>query len=164
MEKTTATTVKTRYIVRIAATDLDGTKKVFIALQKIKGIGDAMSNAVCHMANIPREAILGQLTEEQIKKIDSVIDTPTGLPTWMMNHRKDFETGTDSHLTGADLVFSNDMGIKRLKMVKSYRGMRHAFGLPARGQSTRSNHRKNKQKKAMASRSRSVKKPTEKPN
>ncbi|MEK6867257.1 MAG: 30S ribosomal protein S13, partial [Nanoarchaeota archaeon] len=33
-----------------------------------------------------------------------------------------------------------------LKKIKAYRGMRHAAGLPTRGQRTRSNFRKNKGK------------------
>ena len=38
------------------------------------------------------------------------------------------------------------MGKKRLQMIKSYKGMRHAAGLPVRGQRTKSNFRKNKGK------------------
>ena len=37
---------------------------------------------------------------------------------------------------------------KRLKKIKSYRGLRHAAGLPTRGQRTRSHFRKEKAKGA----------------
>jgi len=40
------------------------------------------------------------------------------------------------------LKLRKEFDIKRLKKVKSYRGMRHAFGLPVRGQRTRSHFRK----------------------
>jgi len=64
----------------------------------------------------------------------------------MLNRRKDYETGEDKHLLSSDLAFTKDNDIKMLKKIKSYKGMRHAFGLPVRGQRTRSNFRRNKGK------------------
>jgi small subunit ribosomal protein S13 len=151
-------TPKQKYIVRIASTDLDGSRPVFIALQKIKGIGNAMSSAICHIAKVPRHDMMGLLTDEQVKALDTTIRNPSAVPTWMYNWQNDVETGKDSHFISGDLTFAVDMSIKKMKMIKSYRGMRHAFGLPVRGQRTRSNHRKNKQKKAQAAKSRPTKK------
>jgi small subunit ribosomal protein S13 len=147
----TQQTHKTKYIVRIADTDLDGNKQVFMALQKIKGVGDAMSHAVCVVAQVPKQLKLGDLDDATVAKLNAVLKNPEKIPSWMYNRQKDEETGENNHLTGGDLVFAVDMGIKRLKMIKCYRGMRHAFGLPARGQRTRSNHRKTKSRKAAAS-------------
>ena len=48
-----------------------------------------------------------------------------------------------------DLDFTVDNDLKRMKMIKCYRGMRHAFGLPVRGQRTKSNFRKNKGKASL---------------
>ena len=45
------------------------------------------------------------------------------------------------HLTGADLTLSKELDIKRLKKIKSYRGIRHSIGQPVRGQRTRSHFR-----------------------
>ena len=48
-----------------------------------------------------------------------------------------------------DLILSNpahNLGTKFMKKIKSYRGIRHMFGLPVRGQRTRSNFRPNKGK------------------
>ena len=50
------------------------------------------------------------------------------------------------HLINTDLDLSKDGDIKRMKKVKSYKGLRHTWGLPVRGQRTRSNFRKNKGK------------------
>ena len=49
--------------------------------------------------------------------------------------------GKNLHLTGADLTLSKEVDIKRLKRIKSYRGLRHAIGQPVRGQRTRSHFR-----------------------
>jgi len=38
------------------------------------------------------------------------------------------------------------MDIKRLKKIRSYRGLRHAMGQPTRGQSTRSHFRTNRKR------------------
>jgi len=135
-----------KHLVRIANTDIDGNKSLYNGLTKIKGVGFMFANAVVTVANIKKKQKVGYLTEEEIKKIDSVIKNPlkANIPFWAFNRKKDFETGKDTHIVGADLDFIKDNDIKRMKMIKSYRGMRHAYGLPVRGQKTKSNFRKNK--------------------
>jgi len=64
----------------------------------------------------------------------------------MLNRRKDYEDGTDKHIILGDLKFTKDNDIKRMKKIKSNKGYRHAWGLPVRGQRTKSNFRKNKGK------------------
>jgi small subunit ribosomal protein S13 len=137
-----------RHIVRIANTDLVGEKPVYMALRKIKGISFMYSNLVCQLSGIDRSAKIGSLPESEVSKIKDVIDHPQNykIPTWMMNRRKDWEDGTDKHIFDADLVYTIDNDLKRLKKIKSYKGLRHAFGLPVRGQRTKSKHRKNKGK------------------
>ncbi|MBU4308527.1 MAG: 30S ribosomal protein S13 [Nanoarchaeota archaeon] len=68
------------------------------------------------------------------------------LPEFLFNRLKDFETGENKYLVGSDLELKKEFDIKRLKKIKSYRGIRHAAGLPLRGQRTRSNFRKNRKK------------------
>ncbi len=136
-----------RYIVRIANTDLDGNKPVFAALRKIKGVSFSFSNMVCNMANVDFSKKAGNLTEDEVKVIESTIKkVPETAPSWMLNRRKDYENGENMHLLGADLDFAKDQDIRRMKKVRSYRGMRHGLKLPVRGQRTRSNFRKNKGK------------------
>jgi len=48
------------------------------------------------------------------------------------------------HLIRADLDLRTKMDIKQMKEMKSWRGYRHAYGLKARGQRTRSTGRKGK--------------------
>ena len=137
-----------RHIVRIANTDIDGNKPLYKGLTKIKGVGFVFANAVATIASIEKKQKIGYLKDEEVKKIDNIIKNPlkANIPSWVFNRRKDFETGKDMHIVGADLDFIKDNDVKRMKKIKSYRGMRHAYGLPVRGQKTKSNFRKNKGK------------------
>jgi small subunit ribosomal protein S13 len=137
-----------RHLVRVSNTDLNGEKPIFQALRKIKGISFMYANAVCYMAGIDKHIKAGILTESQIKKLEEVMRNPArfGCPEWMLNRKKDPETGQDMHLIMSDLDFAQEMDVKMMKKVKSYKGLRHQWGLPVRGQRTRSNFRKNKGK------------------
>ena len=137
-----------KHIVRIASTDIDGNKSLGMALRKIRGINFMFSNAVCKIADVSSLKKTGELTDAEIQKIEKVVSNPVELnaPVWLLNRRIDYETGTDQHLLGPDIKFVQDNDLKRLKKIKSNRGLRHSAGLPVRGQRTRSNFRKNKGK------------------
>ncbi len=64
----------------------------------------------------------------------------------MLNRRRDYETNENKHLVTGDIKFVQDNDIKRLKKIKTYKGVRHILELPVRGQRTKSNFRKNKGK------------------
>ncbi len=127
-----------RYVVRIAGTDLDGKLKLAYGLAGIKGIGYNTALAILRVLGIDPEKRTGFLTDEEIERIEDAIANPTkyGLPPWMLNRRKDYETGIDMHLVGADLIFKAKQDIEREKRIKSWRGIRHALGLKVRGQRT----------------------------
>ncbi len=135
-----------RHIVRIANADLDGNRTVAIALRKVKGINYSLAKIICTKTKIDETKKTGHLNESEIKKINDVITNPLkyDIPTWILNQRKNMETGEDIHLVGTDLVLNKDNNVKRLQKIRAYRGFRHAWGLPSRGQRTRSNFRKNK--------------------
>ncbi len=132
-----------RYIVRIAGTDIDGRLKTAYGLAEIKGVGYNLAVAICRMLGIDPEKRIGFLTDAEIRKIESALEDPKkiGLPSWMLNRRKDYETGEDKHLIGADLIFVVRQDIEREKRIKSWRGIRHALGLKVRGQRTRTTGR-----------------------
>ncbi len=136
------------HLVRIANTDLDGSKQVSMALMKIKGVGFVFSNALCKMASVNHHEKIGYLPQNKVELLDAILKNPAKheFPAWLFNRRKDYETGMDKHLLKSDLDFQKSNDIKRLRMIRSYRGSRHAAGLPVRGQKTRSNFRKNKGK------------------
>lgn len=133
-----------KYLVRVANTDLDGKKSLIYALTKIKGISIMYANAICALTKLDPNQKTGYLNEEQIAKLTEQVKRTDNIPKWMKNRQKDYTTGQDKHLIDADLVFAQDNDLKLLKMIKSYKGLRHQVGLPVRGQRTKSNFRKNK--------------------
>jgi small subunit ribosomal protein S13 len=137
-----------KHLVRVARTDLEGTKPLAQALLKIRGVGVQFANMICVLTKLDKSMKAGALTDEHVKLLDTFISNPAahGAPSWMMNRRRDYETNTDKHLTLADITFVQENDVKRLRKMKSYKGMRHAAKLPVRGQRTRSNFRKNKGK------------------
>jgi small subunit ribosomal protein S13 len=148
-----------RHIVRIANSDLRGNKPLNVALTRVRGIGYMYANMICNILEIDKTQKVGYLTQSQIEKIQDVVLNPDkyNVPDWMRNRRKDIVEGKDKHLVGPDLKFTQDNDIKRLKKIKSYRGYRHAWGLPVRGQRTKSNFRKNKGKAIGVKRRKGVK-------
>lgn len=139
-----------RYIVRVVNTDLDGNKQVFMALQKIKGVSFMFANAVCEVLKLDKKKRVGYLTEKDVESLNDVLKNPQShdIPMWMLNRRKDPETGVDSHLVGTDLSYTVQNDIKNMIRLRVYRGTRHASHLPVRGQNTKSNFRKSKVKNA----------------
>lgn len=137
-----------RHIVRIAQVDVPGGKPIKVALNKIKGVGFNLATAACHLAGIKPGKRAGELSEEEVKKLNEIISNPKekGFPIWMLNRRRDYETGEDIHLLTGSLDFTKESTIKRLKKIRCYRGVRHGKGLPLRGQRTKSNFRRSKGK------------------
>lgn len=140
-----------KYFVRIANTDLDGNKSIGNALKKIKGVGFMFSNMVCNIAGVDNATKSGYLTDEQIKKLENIFTNlpKYNAPKWMLNRRKNYDDGKDYHIITGDLSFANENDIKRMKQIRSYKGIRHGQGLPVRGQRTKSNFRKNKGKASL---------------
>jgi len=132
-------------MVRILSQDIEGSMRVYPGLTKIKGVSWSLSNAVCKKLNIDKNRRIGSLTSDEVKKITEFIKNPE-VPWFILNRRHDLETGKNKHLTGTDLELRTEFDIKRLKKIKSYRGIRHSAGLPVRGQKTKSHFRKNRAK------------------
>lgn len=134
---------ETKAIVRVAGTDLDGEKPLIRALKGIKGIGHAMSKAICIAAKLDQKTKLGSLSEMDIEKLEQIIKNPIefGIPSFLVNRRRDVDVGKDIHLTSSDFDTARKFDIKKTVDIKSYRGWRHMLGQPVRGQRTRSHFR-----------------------
>ncbi len=136
-----------RYIVRIINKDLDGTKPIPMAIQKIKGVGQRMGYMVGHAfakkTGFGIERPLGEIDEAMDAKLEEILLNPAkfGIPEWALNRQNDYETGQFKHLYLADLDFQLRKDLQRLNEIKSYRGLRHSWGLTVRGQRTKSTHR-----------------------
>ncbi len=136
-----------KYIVRVLGKDINGTKKISVALTELKGISHRFAGMATQKFlrenNLNEKITLGELDEEKIKLLEKIIKNPVenGLPAWSTNRQKDVETGKNLHLTMNELDFSYRTDSQRLADMKSYRGLRKAWGLTVRGQKTRSTHR-----------------------
>ena len=105
---------------RIEGVDLPRNKRVEIALTYIYGIGLTTSQKILEQTQVDPNIRIRDLAESDVQKIREVISGIT---------------------TEGDLRRQNQLNIKRLMDINSYRGLRHRRRLPARGQRTRTNAR-----------------------
>lgn len=105
---------------RISGINLQDSWKIDYALTKIKGIGWTLSNSILTDMKVSNEKKVSDLTKEEISKLASKIS---------------------QYDTEGELNRQVRTNISRLRNIGSYRGTRHARGLPSRGQRTRSNAR-----------------------
>jgi len=131
-----------RYIVRLANTDLDGTRSTALALTSVHGVGLRIAEATCRLAGVNPREMLGNLPEPTVEGIETMLQSlPTKMPAWMANHPTEPVLGESPHLLGPDLDSRRRDDVNVMKMIRSYRGVRHERGQKVRGQRTRSNGR-----------------------
>jgi small subunit ribosomal protein S13 len=106
---------------RIAGVNIPDEKRIEIALTYIYGIGRSRSKQILADLNINPDTRTKKLSEGDINRLKDYIE-------------KNFTIE-------GELKHQKQMNIKRLKDIGSYRGIRHAKGLPVRGQKTRTNTR-----------------------
>ena len=133
-----------KHILRIAGKDIEGSKKVIVALSKVKGVGYNFAHVLLQSLNINLNSRVGFLTDRELADIEVAIRDPSKsrMPEWYLNRRKDMDTGSHRHLITSDLDFMVSNDIEREKTIMSWRGYRHMFGLRVRGQCTRTTGRK----------------------
>jgi small subunit ribosomal protein S13 len=137
----------TSSIVRIAGKDIDGELDIPSALRQIKGIGYNLSRALSlgirDTFGIPINTTIGSLDEAKMLQVESMIKDPrkANIPLYILNRRKDRETGEDLHLVGTDLIVKNRQDIENDIKIQTYRGFRHRYGQKVRGQRNRSTGR-----------------------
>jgi small subunit ribosomal protein S13 len=133
--------IREEVLIRIGGYDIPGSKQLYPGLTRVKGVGWGISNAICTILKLPRTKKISELSKDEIKKIEDFLKEPK-LQDFMLNRRKDFESGESKHYFGTNLDMRKDFDIRRLKKIRSYKGIRHTAGLPVRGQRTRSHFRK----------------------
>ncbi len=127
-------------LVRIHGKDIPGNKSIYIGLTYIKGISFSLSNAVCRILKFDKKIKISDLTKKQIEEIEAFLQKPQ-IYDYLKNRRRDYDTGESKHLLTNELDMAKDFDIKRMRQIKSYKGMRHALKQPVRGQRTRSHFR-----------------------
>ncbi|SDK44047.1 30S ribosomal protein S13 [Lacicoccus qingdaonensis] len=108
---------------RIAGVDVPRDKRVVISLTYIYGIGNTRAEEIVAKAGVSDQTRVKDLTEEELNKIREVID---------------------SYKVEGDLRREQNLDVKRLMEIASYKGIRHRRGLPVRGQKTKNNARTRK--------------------
>lgn len=106
---------------RFAGVNIPDEKRIEVALTYVFGIGPTTSRKILTGANIDLNKKAKHLTSGDLNLLKEIIEK---------NHRIEGDLRRD--------IFSN---IKRLKDIKSYRGLRHMKKLPVRGQNTKHNSR-----------------------
>jgi small subunit ribosomal protein S13 len=131
-----------RYIVRVSNSDLDGTRPTALALTGVRGVGLRLAEVACRLADVKASERIGNLPEPTVESIETALGSlPTKVPAWMINHRRETTDGATIHYIGPDLETRRRDDVNQLKMIRSYRGVRHERGQKVRGQRTRSNGR-----------------------
>ena len=133
-----------RKIVRLLNTTLDGTKPISAALLTVKGLNHTLIRAILYKAGIDPTRRLGELTDQELEKIEHVVNNPNdyGLPWWIMNRQKDPRTNKSLILIGDDFTWTVNQDINLMKKIKSWKGIRHELGLKVRGQRTKTTGRR----------------------
>jgi small subunit ribosomal protein S13 len=123
---------------RIAGVDIPREKRLEISLTYIFGIGRSRAQLVCDQSNLSRDTRVRDLTEDEVAKLRSWIDSNLKVE--------------------GDLRREVSANIKRKVEIGSYAGIRHRRGLPVHGQRTRTNARTRKgAKKTVAGKKRARK-------
>ncbi len=135
-------------LLRLIGTSIEGHRTLAFGLSTIRGVGRRLARAIVEIAHREDPSIdarmrIGQLTEAQQKRLVEMIADPVkfGIPTWMVNRQKDLRTGVDRHISGTDLELMMKFDVDRMKRTRSWKGIRHMYGLKVRGQRTRTTGR-----------------------
>ncbi len=106
---------------RLSGVTIPNDKQLWVALTYVHGIGRKSSYNILERANVDPTVRVKNLTDAEISRIQEVI--------------------TNNFIVEGELQRIVSGNIKRLKDIKSYRGLRHIASLPTRGQRTRTNAR-----------------------
>lgn len=112
---------------RISGVTLPNEKQIWVALTYIYGIGPKSSQDILATAKVDPTVRTKNLNDSEISRISEAI--------------------ASSYSVEGELQRVVSGNIKRLKDIKSYRGIRHSANLPTRGQRTRTNARTRRGKK-----------------
>ena len=122
---------------RIAGVDVPNEKRIDVALQYIHGIGRPTALRLLAAVGVDPAKRAKVLTEEELSKIAAFIDKNV--------------------IVEGQLRRQLLQNVTRLRKIGCYRGLRHARGLPVRGQRTRTNARTRKGKRKTVAGKKSVK-------
>lgn len=106
---------------RIAGVNIPDNKRIDVALTYVYGIGLSSSKKILDQAKINYDVKSDKLDATELNKLRGLIE--------------------GDYKVEGELRREVQLNIKRLRDINCYRGIRHARGLPVRGQQTRTNGR-----------------------
>ena len=122
---------------RISGIDIPKEKRGVISLTYIYGIGISRAKMILKSANVSEDKKVSEWTDDDTANIRSAVS---------------------QLVIEGELRAENQINIKRLMDIGSFRGIRHRLGLPLRGQRTKNNSRTRKGKrKTVANKKKAVK-------
>lgn len=110
---------------RLFGIEIPNEKRIEASLPYIFGIGRTTASRILDHAGVSPDIRTGELSEEQLVKIATVIKN-------------------EGLVIEGDLRREKQAALKRLSAINCTRGIRHKRGLPVRGQRTRTNARTRK--------------------
>jgi small subunit ribosomal protein S13 len=113
---------------RLSGIDIPNEKRIEASLCYLYGVGLSLSKKILAESGVSPDVRTKDLSEADMAKIQNAINK-LQIPV------------------EGELRRVVNQNIRRLQEIFSYRGMRHKFGLPVRGQRTRTNARTRKGKK-----------------
>ncbi|PCH57872.1 MAG: 30S ribosomal protein S13 [Legionellales bacterium] len=111
---------------RVAGVNLKPHQHVVIALRGIFGVGPTRAKAICAKVGIEPASKVSSLGDDSFIALQNAVN---------------------DYIVEGDLRREVGFNIKRLRDIKSYRGLRHKRKLPCRGQRTKTNARTRKGRK-----------------
>lgn len=107
-------------MIYILSITLNNDKKIDSELTKIYGVGKFQANILCTLLNFGNNCLIKDLTQTQIYQLLKLIEsTNLKIGNHLQKQKQDF--------------------INQFIDLKCYKGIRHIFNLPVRGQRTRTN-------------------------
>ena len=111
---------------RISGIDIPKEKRGVVSLTYIYGIGSSRAKMILDSANVSLDKKVSDWSDDDTAKVRSAVS---------------------QLVIEGELRAENQINIKRLMDIGSYRGIRHRLGLPLRGQKTKNNSRTRKGKR-----------------
>merc|ERR1712221_39833 len=113
---------KFQHILRLMNTNIDGRRKVMFAMTAIKGVGRRYSNIVLKKADIDLKKRAGEMTEEEVEKIVTIMVNPRQykIPDWFLNRQRDCKDGKYSQVMSNALETKLREDLERLKKIKAH--------------------------------------------
>merc|ERR1739845_287016 len=133
-----------QHILRVMNTNIDGKRNIMFAITAIKGIGRRYANIVLKKADIDLSKRAGELSEEEVEKIITIMSNPRQykIPDWFLNRQKDIKDGKTGQMMSNLLDNKLREDLERLKKIRAHRGLRHYWGVRVRGQHTKTTGRR----------------------